>query len=143
VYIARKDFKSKEMFPLIQVSHLVHLGNKNVCYRELNMNLGNCVTTNCAIYTKHGRVIRAKCIRVIRMKYTRLRWAGYVVWLNVTSQGNLIYAGHVVTSGRALGRAGYVARIDKHNGELYDFYISHSLVRIVGTRRLQWTGPVT
>jgi hypothetical protein len=104
------------------------------------MTLGNYVTTNCAIYKKHSRVIRAKCIRVIRMKNMRLRWAGYVVWLNVTSQGAVIYAGHAVTSGRALGRAGYVARIDKLNDELYDLY---SLVRIVGTRRLQWTGPVT
>jgi hypothetical protein len=54
----------------------------------------------------------------------RFRWAGYVVWLNVTSQGTVIYAGHAVTSGRALGRAGYVARIDNHNDELYDLYSS-------------------
>ena len=72
-----------------------------------------------------------------------LRWAGYVVWLNDTSQGTVVYAGHAVTSGRALGRAGYVARIDKLKDELYDLYSSHSLVRIEGTRRLQWTGPVT
>jgi hypothetical protein len=74
------------------------------------MNLGNYVTTNSAIYKKHGRIIRAQCIRVIRMKYMRLRWAGYVVWLNVTSQGTVIYAGHAITLGGAIGRAEYVAR---------------------------------
>jgi len=77
------------------------------------------------------------------MKYMRLRWAGHVVWLNVTSQGTVIYAGHAVTSGRALGRAAYVASIDKLHDELYDLYSSHSLVRIAGTRRLQWTRQVT
>jgi len=77
------------------------------------------------------------------MKYMMLRWAGYLVWLNVTSQGSVNYAGHAVTSGRALGRAGYVASIDKLNDELYDLYSSRSLVRIVGTRRLLWTGQVT
>jgi hypothetical protein len=107
------------------------------------MTLGNYVTRNCTIYKKQFRVIRAKCICFYRLKYMRLRWAGYVVWLNITSQGTVIYAGYAVTSGRALGRAGYVARIGNINDGLYDLYNSHSLVRIVGTRRLQWTGPVT